>query len=187
MKKNNQQNLVVIGHAIISYDCCIADCNGIMPESLISKKDWELFQKDLDESDLVILGRNSYEYFHQKKRKRLIPTSKIRDYYFENSDLCFFNPMDISLEKIIDLYSPYPKKIAVAGGQRVYKLVFDEFFYTQFYLSIKMNQFMKNGQPFIDGLSTIQNIKQYIQERGMKIQEERKLDSETIQFSYTQF
>ena len=95
--------------------------------------------------------------------------------------------MDISLEKIINLHSPYPKKIAVAGGQRVYKLVFDEFFYTQFYLSIKMNQFMKNGQPFIDGLSTILNIKQYMEERGMKIQEERKLDSETIQCSYTQF
>ena len=187
MKKNNQQNLVVIGHAIISYDCCIADSNGNMPESLMSKKDWELFQKDLDESDLVILGRNSYEYFHQKKRKRLIPTSTIRDYYFENSDLCFFNPMDISLEKIINLYSSYPKKIAVAGGQRVYKLVFDEFFYTQFHLSIKMNQFMKNGQPFIVGLSTIQNIKQYMEDRGMQIQEERKLDSETIQCIYTQF
>ena len=95
--------------------------------------------------------------------------------------------MDISLEKIINLYSSYPKKIAVAGGQRVYKLVFDEFFYTQFYLSIKMNQYMKNGQPLIDGLSTIQNIKIYMEERGMQVQEERKLDSETIQYIYTQF
>jgi hypothetical protein len=54
-------------------------------------------------------------------------------------------------------------------------------------LSIKMNQFMKNGQPFIVGLSTIQNIKQYMEDRGMQIQEERKLDSETIQCIYTQF
>ena len=185
MKKNNQQNLIVIGHAIISCDCCIADSNGNMPEGLLSVKDWEFFQNDLNESDLVILGRKSYENYHQKKRNRLIPTSKIRDYYFENSDLCFFNPLDISLEKIINLYSSYPKKIAVAGGKRVYKLVFDEFFYTQFYLSIKMNKFMKNGQPFIEGLSTIQNIIQYMEERSMKIQEERKLDSETIQYIFT--
>ena len=46
---------------------------------------------------------------------------------------------------------------------------------------------MKNGQPLIDGLSTIQNIKIYMEERGMQVQEERKLDSETIQYIYTQF
>jgi dihydrofolate reductase len=186
LKKNNQQNLIVIGHAIISCDCCIADSNGNMPDGLLSVKDWEFFQKDLDESDLVILGRKSYENFHQKKRNRLIPTSKIRDYYFENSDLCFFNPSDISVEKIINLYNSYPKKIAVAGGQGVYKLVFDQFFYTQFCLSIKMNQFMRGGQSFVNGLNTIENIKKYMEEKGMQIQEERKLDSETIQYIYSQ-
>ena len=50
-----------------------------------------------------------------------------------------------------------------------------------------MNQYMKNGQPLIDGLSTIQNIKIYMEEWGMQVQEERKLDSETIQYIYTQF
>jgi hypothetical protein len=45
---------------------------------------------------------------------------------------------------------------------------------------------MRGGQSFVNGLNTIENIKKYMAEKGMQIQEERKLDSETIQYIYSQ-
>ncbi len=187
MKKNNTKTLFVIGHAIISKNCCIANDKGTMPKSLKSEKDWELFQKDLNQSDLVIIGRKSYELFYKKERNRLIPTSQIKNYFFQNEKLCFFNPSDISLEKIINLFSPYPKKIAVVGGQRIYELVFDQLFYKEFHLSIKINEFLQNGQPIFKGVNAIEEVKNYMEEKGLRLTDERNLDSETIQCIYTSY
>jgi dihydrofolate reductase len=187
LKKNNQKIPIIIGHAIISGNCCIADDKGNMPESLISEKDWELFQEDLDQSDIIILGRRSYEYFHNKRRNRLIPTTQIQGYHFQDKDLCFFNPSFISLEEAISLFTPHPKKIAVVGGQKVYELVFEQLFYHQFHLSIKMDQFLINGQPFIRGITKIVDVRKYIEEKGMQLKTEKKLDSDTTQYVYSRF
>ena len=102
----------------------------------MSETDWLLFQEDLNSSDLVVLGRASYEKFSENKRNRLIPTNQINGYEM-GDDICFFNPNDIPINEILLKYNPVPKKIAVAGGQGVYQLIFEQYSYSEFHLSIK--------------------------------------------------
>jgi len=182
LKKNNQK-ISVIGHAIISRDCCIADSNGLMPRALISETDWLLFQEDLNRSDLVVLGRASYEKFSENKRNRLIPTNQINGYEM-GDDICFFNPKDIPINEILLKYNPFPKKIAVAGGQGVYKLIFEQYSYSEFHLSIKENYELKGGIEMIRGLKELWQINKYMNMHGMRQINKKRLDSETVQIRY---
>ena len=182
MKRNNQ-NITVIGHAIISRDCCIADSTGLMPRALISETDWLLFQEDLNRSDLVVLGRASYEKFSENKRNRLIPTNRINGYEM-GDDICFFNPNDIPINEILLKYNPFPKKIAVAGGQGVYQLIFEQYSYSEFHLSIKENYELKGGIQMIRGQNELGQINTYMNMHGMRQINKKRLDSETVQIRY---
>ena len=182
MKKNNKK-ITVIGHAIISRDCFIADAVGLMPPDLRSDSDWKLFQEDLYYSDLVMIGRTSYKKFPENKRNRLIPTNQINGYDMRE-DLCFFNPNDIPMNQILLKYKPYPKKIAVAGGQGVYQLVFEQFAYSEFHLSIKENYELKEGIHMIKGINQLELVNDYMNKHGMYQSDKRRLDSDTIQLRY---
>jgi len=184
LKKNNKK-VIVIGHAIISTDCYIADVLGSMPSDLRSNSDWELFQEDLKHSDLVVIGRTSYEKFSENKRNRLIPTTQINGYKMQD-DLCFFNPNDISMSQVLLEYNPFPNKIAVAGGQGVYQLVFDQFAYSEFHLSVKENYELKEGIQMIKGITGLAQVDKYMNKYGMYLNDRVRLDSDTIQLRYLQ-
>ena len=184
MKKNNKK-VTVIGHAIISTDCYIADAHGSMPSDLRSNSDWELFQEDLNHSDLVVIGRASYEKFSENKRNRLIPTNQINGYKMRD-DLCFFNPNDIPMSQILLKYNPFPNKIAVAGGQGVYQLVFDQFAYSEFHLSVKENYELKEGIQMIKGITELAQVDDYMNKYGMYQSDRVRLDSNTVQLRYLQ-
>lgn len=184
LKKNNRKT-TVIGHAIVSTNCCIADVLGSMPADLRSESDWELFQESLNYSDLVLIGRASYKKFSESKRNRLIPTNQINGYDMRE-DLCFFNPNDIPINEILLKYNPFPNKIAVAGGQGVYQLIFDQFSYTEFHLSVKENYVLKEGIQMIKGITELLQVNEYMQKYGMYQSETRRLDSDTIQVRYLQ-
>ena len=184
MKKNNKK-ITVIGHAIISTDCCIADALGSMPSDLRSDSDWKLFQEDLNHSDLVVIGRASYKKFSKNKRNRLIPTNQINGYDMRD-DLCFFNPNDITMSQILLKYNPFPTKIAVAGGQGVYQLVFDQFSYSEFHLSVKENYQLKEGIQMIKGITDLAQVDEHMKKYGMYQSGAVRLDSNTIQLRYLQ-
>lgn len=183
MKRNNQESPSVIGHAIVSSNFCIADSQGNMPESLKSETDWNMFQSDLDNSDLIILGRKSFEKYSAPKRFRLVPTSSLSG-YLKEEDLIFFNPKDISIRKILTALDFFPKKIAIAGGRLVYELVFKDFFYTEFHLSIKSNFVMPNGVPILNGVENITQFTQRMTEYKMVRTQNIVLDKDTIQVRF---
>ena len=115
MKRNNKEIPSVIGHAIVSSNFCIADSQGNMPESLKSDIDWNMFQSDLDKSDLVILGRKSFEKYPDSKRFRLVPTASLSG-YLKEEDLIFFNPKDISIRQILTTLDLFPKRLLLLGA-----------------------------------------------------------------------
>lgn len=183
MKRNNQESPSVIGHAIVSSNFCIADSKGNMPESLKSETDWNMFQSDLDNSDLIILGRKSFEKYSAPKRFRLVPTSSLSG-YLKEEDLIFFNPKDISIRQILATLDLFPKKIAIAGGSHVYELVFKDFFYTEFHLSIKSNLVMPNGVPVLNGVENIHQFTHRMNENNMMQCQDLALDKDTIQVRF---
>ncbi len=183
MKKNNQKTSV-IGHAIISQDCYIADSTGSMPFSLRSVADWKLFQEDLNNSDLVVMGRSSYEKFPNNKRNRLIPTSQVSGYQMDD-EICYFNPNDTPIDEVLLKYETYPEKIAIAGGQRVYQLIFEQFIYTEFHLSIKEGLKINEGVHMLKGLLELDDIDNYMKKNRMYQSDRRRLDSNTIQIKYS--
>ena len=183
MKKNNQESLSVIGHAIVSGNFCIADSQGNMPDGLKSEVDWKMFQSDLDKSDLVILGRKSFEKYKSSKRFRLVATASLSN-FLKQEDIIFFNPNDISIKQILTTLDLFPKKIAIAGGRLIYELVFRDLFYTEFHLSIKKNFIMTDGVPV---LNRVENMTQFIQrmrENNMVKSQELVLDKDTIQLRF---
>tara|TARA_B100001939_G_scaffold344184_1_gene358159 strand:+ start:41 stop:601 length:561 start_codon:yes stop_codon:yes gene_type:complete len=183
LKKNNQESLSVIGHAIVSGNFCIADTLGNMPDGLKSEVDWEMFQSDLDKSDLVILGRKSFEKYQSSKRFRLVATASLSS-FLKQEDIIFFNPNDISIRQILTKLDIFPKKIAIAGGRLVYELVFKDLYYTEFHLSIKTNFMMPNGVPV---LNRVENMTQFIQrmrENNLVKSQELVLDKDTIQLRF---
>jgi len=156
-----------------------------MPSDLRSNSDWELFQEDLNNSDLVVIGRASYKKFSENKRNRLIPTNQINGYKM-GDDLCFFNPNDIPMSQILLKYNPCPNKIAVAGGQGVYQLVFDQFGYSEFHLSVKENYELKEGIQMVKGITELTQVDDYMNKYGMYQSDTVRLDSNTIQLRYLQ-
>tara|TARA_E500000178_G_scaffold98457_1_gene97706 strand:+ start:2772 stop:3332 length:561 start_codon:yes stop_codon:yes gene_type:complete len=183
LKRNNKEIPSVIGHAIVSSNFCIADSQGNMPESLKSDIDWNMFQSDLDKSDLVILGRKSFEKYPDSKRFRLVPTASLSG-YLKEEDLIFFNPKDISIRQILTTLDLFPKKIAIAGGRLVYELVFKDFFYTEFHLSIKSNLVMPNGIPVLNGVENIIQFTQRMNANNMIQNQNLFLDKDTIQIRF---
>ncbi len=183
MKKNNQESLSVIGHAIVSNNFCIANSQGIMPEGLKSEVDWKMFQSDLDKSDLVILGRKSFEKYRSSKRFRLVPTASLSGSIKEEG-IIFFNPNDISIKQILSTLDFFPKKIAIAGGRLVYELVFKDLFYTEFHLSIKTNFTMPYGVPVLNGVENMTQFIQRMRENKMIQSQELVLDKNTIQVRF---
>ena len=63
----------VHGYAILSDDDCIADASGATPQALRNDADWKYFQRELDRSDLTVLGRLGHEANpNAKSRARLV-------------------------------------------------------------------------------------------------------------------
>ena len=99
-------------------------------------------------------------------------------------DICFFNPNDIPINEILLKYNPFPKKIAVAGGQGVYQLIFEQYSYSEFHLSIKENYELKGGIQMIRGQNELGQINKYMNMHGMRQINKKRLDSETVQIRY---
>ncbi|MFQ3361426.1 MAG: hypothetical protein ACKVLI_04925 [Alphaproteobacteria bacterium] len=173
---DNKSHLYTIGYVIISNDCFIANSTGVMPSGLKNDLDWQYFQSELNNSDLILIGRKSYVNFHKSKRNRLIPTSKIKDIEVEKSDLCFFNPRKILIEDAIKIFLPKVEKIAVVGGNKVYELVFNSIGFNEFHLTVANSFYMNEGILFNDNTKSLNDIYHLMDKNELKLSEKRNLD-----------
>ncbi len=70
--------IIIEGCAIVSADGMLADADHVMPQALKFDADQRFFNAKLDECDLMVHGRNSYEdQKNSHKRRRLILTHAV--------------------------------------------------------------------------------------------------------------
>jgi dihydrofolate reductase len=127
---------LVIGYAIVSTDGMIADSTGLMPNSLIFDSDKDFFERELNRADIVVQGRNSYEYQAESpSRKRLTLTRQIAalepDPKFPNG--LFWNPAGATFEEACRALGVAEGTIAILGGPYVYNVFLEDGF-DAFYL-----------------------------------------------------
>ena len=136
--------LQIIGHAIVSADGKIAAADGTFPHSLRNDADWQRFQARLDQSDLVVLGRQGHERFPNRGRRRLVATRRVSDLASDRQDKLstLWNPSAISFKSAIAALGHKSSLIAVAG-------VFDLFrdLFTAFELAENQTLLIRDGLP----------------------------------------
>jgi dihydrofolate reductase len=137
----------ILGYAIISSDGMIADSTGLMPNTLIFDSDKEFFERELDLADILVQGRNSYEYqANSPNRRRLVLTRQIAalapDPTFPKGFL--WNPAGASFPEACQALGIAQGRIAILGGPYVYNHFFDIGF-DAFYLCRAANVKLPGG------------------------------------------
>lgn len=101
-----------------------------------SKEDKLHLRKSLDESDLCVIGRNSYEASESilMNRKVVVLTSKVSGLIQKKENLWFWNPEsgECELER-----EPWVHKVAVLGGSGVIQHYLQRDAIHEFYLTIE--------------------------------------------------
>lgn len=134
----------IIGHAIVSVDGKIAGADGTMPLALRNDADWQRFQRQLDDADIVVLGRKGHERFPNPGRRRLVATGSVVALAQDLKDprATLWNPAGISFAEAAHALHIADGRIAVAG-------VFDLFshLFTAFDLAENQTLLLPDGLP----------------------------------------
>ncbi len=134
----------IIGHAIVSVDGKIATADGQMPPELRNDADWQRFQAKLNQSDIVVLGREAHERFPNPGRRRLVATSSVPALTDDPHDrlATYWNPAAVNLAEAI-------KALGFADGTAAIAGVFDLFVaqFTRFDLVESHELLLPTGLP----------------------------------------
>jgi dihydrofolate reductase len=127
--------ITIVGHAIVSADGMIATADGSIPPSLIVDADQAAFQKSLDESALVVLGRKGHKRHPNPGRKRLVLTGSVNDLEqdCEDENATYWNPAGLDFAQVLQALGIGQGRVAVTGGQSVFENFLAH--YTDFVLS----------------------------------------------------
>ena len=115
-----------------------------------SKEDWNFFQNSLKKFDAVVVGRNTFEVFENrlKRRKTIVFTSKAGEPKREGS-IIFFNPKKSDFKEFIK--SQNYRKIAVLGGPKIYNFFLERGMLDELYVTIEPYVFTA-GVPMFSGV-----------------------------------
>lgn len=139
--------LHIHGHAIVSADGKIAAADGTMPPQMRVDADWRAFQKALDESVLVVLGREGHERHPNPGRSRLVLTSRVDRLEPDPADprALFYNPAALPVPSLFVELGLVAGTVAVTGGTRVFDLFRP--WYDQFILAEVRMLVLPEGRP----------------------------------------
>ncbi len=146
-------DLRVEGYVIVSADGMLADADNVMPEELKFEGDKNFFTAALDNSDLIVHGRNSYEdQPNSPRRKRLVLTRKIKGLAHDPSNprASLWNPAGASFEAACDFAGVKSGTVAIIGGPDVFGLFMDR--YDTFWLSLAPHVRLPGGEPCFPGV-----------------------------------
>jgi hypothetical protein len=137
------------GYAIVSADGMIADRHGHMPDGLKIDADLRFFGQGLDNSALVVHGRNSHErQAASHRRRRLIVTRSvpaIADHpRYPRAKL--WNPAGLSFAEACKALAITTGTAAVTGGTEVFG-VFLDIGFDAFHLSCAAKVWFSGGRP----------------------------------------
>lgn len=111
-----------------------------------SQEDWEFFQASLAQMDAVVVGRNTYKAARERliKRNTFVLTSQIKS-SIQKGSVVFVNPKKVKLKDLLKNY----KKVAVVGGNEVYRFMLEEGLLDEIYLTLEPYIFGRGKEMFI--------------------------------------
>jgi hypothetical protein len=111
-----------VGHAIVSADGMISAADGTMPAALRNDADWRRFQAALDESALVVVGREGHRRHGNPGRRRLVFTGSVEGIAPDPLDghATLYNPAGATLAELLAHLGIAEGIVAVTGGTRVF-------------------------------------------------------------------
>ncbi len=137
----------------MSADGMLAAADRVMPQSLKIPGDQKFFEAGLDDVDLVVHGRNSYEdQPRSPERKRLFlthsVTTPVRDR--ENPKAVLWNPAHAPFEEGAKVAGVHGGTVAAIGGTGVFDMFLDR--YQTFFLSQAPHVRLPGGVPVFTGV-----------------------------------
>jgi hypothetical protein len=145
--------LRIDGYVIVSADGMLADARGLMPAKLKFEGDKRFFTAALDQADLIVHGRNSYEdQPNSARRKRIFVTRSVGALAPDpsNPKATLWNPAGASFEAACECAGVRAGTIAVIGGPVVFEMFMDR--YDTFWLSLAPRVTLPGGQPCFPGV-----------------------------------
>ena len=142
-----------VGYAIVSADGMLAAADRVMPESLKIPGDQRFFEAGLDESDLVVHGRNSYENQPRSlERNRLIVTRAVTKPVRDpaNPKAVLWNPARALFEEAAAAAGVRSGKVTPIGGTDVFDMFLPR--YHTFFLSQAPHVRLPGGVPVFHGV-----------------------------------
>lgn len=145
--------LRIDGYVIVSADGMLADAARVMPTELKFEGDKRFFTAALDQADLIVHGRNSYEdQPNSPKRRRIIVTRQTSSLAPDPSNprATLWNPAGASFEAACERAGVRAGTIAVIGGPDVFEMFMDR--YDTFWLSLAPRVKLPGGEPCFPGV-----------------------------------
>src|ERR1700737_2949400 len=136
------------GYAIVSEDGMIANAEGIMPGSLKFEADQQFFERGLNEVEVVVHGRHSYERQPcSYLRRRLILTRQVPAIAADpsNEKALFWNPAGASFEQALAELGTPDGSVGVIGGTDVFGMFLER--YDVFNLTRAPGVRLSGGRP----------------------------------------
>jgi hypothetical protein len=118
------------GYVILSADGMLADASGVMPAALKFDADQRFFESALDNADLIVHGKNSFEdQPRSPERTRIVLTRTVpalaRDPV--NPKATLWNPAGASFEDACRASGVTSGIAAIIGGPAVFEMFMDTF------------------------------------------------------------
>jgi dihydrofolate reductase len=138
----------IAGYAIVSEDGMLATAARVMPTSLKIDADQQFFEQSLDQTDVIVHGRNSHEQQPRsplRYRLRLTRTVASLAAHPTNPKARLWNPAGASFEKALAEFGLASPSIAIIGGPDVFALFLDR--YDSFHLSRASDVWLPGGRP----------------------------------------
>lgn len=170
--------LRIQGYVIVSAEGMLADANGVMPDALKFPGDQRFFNAALDESDLIVHGRNSFEdQPNSPQRKRIILHRATAGLTADptNPKATLWNPDGASFEQACEHVGVRTGKVAIIGGPGVFAMFYDR--YDTFWLSQAPHVHVPDGEAVFPGVPA-RTPQQILGSHGLRAGEVRILDAE---------
>lgn len=145
--------LRIDGYVIVSADGMLADADHAMPDELKFEGDKRFFTAALDQADLIVHGRNSYEdQPNSPRRKRIILTRSIGSLAPDpsNPKATLWNPAGASFDAACEHAGVNSGTVAIIGGPEVFGMFMDR--YDTFWLSQAPRVELPGGEPCFPGV-----------------------------------
>jgi len=171
------QSLRVDGYVIVSADGMLANAAGVMPDELKFAGDKAFFTNALDQVDLIVHGRNSFEdQLNSPRRRRIIVTRKVPALAPDSANplALLWNPAGASFEAACDQAGVRAGTAAIIGGPDVFEMFMDR--YDTFWLSQAPHVRLPDGEPCFPGVP-VRSPQQILAAHGLNAGDPEILDS----------